>query len=200
MPTLNADYWNQRYLDHDTPWDIGYVSTPLRHVFDKITDKAIHILIPGAGRAHEAIYLHQQGFHNVWVCDWAPEAFAFLRKQAPDFPESNLLIEDFFQLTGQFDLIVEQTFLSALPPAMRPQYVRKVWELQADHGYLIGVLFNEEFSHSGPPYGGNRATYERLFRPYFHLEEWHVATDSIAPRQGRELFLRFRKKSQPDHS
>lgn len=198
MAELNAEYWNNRYLQHDTPWDIGHVSTPLRNLFDHLTNKQVPLLIPGAGRAHEAIYLHQQGFTNVWVCDWAPEAFAFLRKQAPDFPADQLLVQDFFALSGSYELIVEQTFLSALPPALRPRYVRKMWELLTDDGYVAGVLFNEEFEHSGPPYGGTKATYEDLFRPYFHLEEWHEAGDSITPRRGRELFLRFRKKQMPD--
>lgn len=198
MTTLNAEYWNQRYLEKDTPWDIGHVSTPLRHVFDHLDDKALRILIPGAGRAHEALYLHRHGFHNVWVCDWAPRAFSFLRKQAPDFPESHLLAKDFFQLDGTFDLLVEQTFLSALPPVLRPEYVQKVWELLARDGYLTGVLFNEKFERDGPPFGGTQKGYESLFQPYFHLEEWHLAHDSISPRQGRELFLRFRKKHTPD--
>lgn len=198
IPTMDAEYWNQRYREADTPWDIGYVSTPLRHVFDQITNKDLRLLIPGAGRAHEAIYLHQNGFKNVWVCDWAPEAFTFLRREAPDFPLSHMMVCDFFQLDGIFDLVVEQTFFSALTPALRPQYVRKTWELLANDGYLIGVLFNEEFERSGPPYGGNRRLYEDLFRPYFHLEEWHVAQDSIAPRQGRELFMRFRKKARAE--
>lgn len=197
MPKLDADYWNQRYLAHDTPWDIGRISTPLQHLFEQLTDPDIRLLIPGAGRAHEAIYLHRKGFRQVWVCDWAPEAFSFLRKQAPDFPEDHLIVRDFFSLQDTFDILIEQTFFSALPPGRRPDYVQKAWQLLRPNGYLAGLLFNEQFDRPGPPFGGSRAEYEALFQRHFYLEEWHVATDSIAPRSGRELFLRLRKKDLP---
>ena len=89
MPELTADYWNQRYLTENTPWDLGDVSPAIKHFMDRWTDRQARILIPGAGRAYEAVYLHQQGFTNVFVCDWAPEAFHHLQDQAPDFPKDH---------------------------------------------------------------------------------------------------------------
>lgn len=174
---------------------MGMVSPPLRHVFDQFLTPDTRVLIPGAGRAYEAIYLHRAGHPNVWVCDWADEAFAHLRRQVPDFPVDRLLVTDFFELTGTWDLVVEQTFLSALLPAQRPAYVRQVHRLLSDNGHLTGVLFNAPFPHDGPPFGATPEEYAELFEPAFHLEQWHTATDSIAPRRGRELFVRLRKKT-----
>ena len=54
---LDAEYWNNRYISHDFKWDLGEVSDPLKHYFDQLTDTNLHILIPGAGNAHEAEYL-----------------------------------------------------------------------------------------------------------------------------------------------
>ena len=44
---LNSEYWNDKYLNHDFEWDIGYVSTPLKNYIDILTDKNLKILIPG---------------------------------------------------------------------------------------------------------------------------------------------------------
>ncbi|NET31395.1 MAG: methyltransferase domain-containing protein [Cyanothece sp. SIO1E1] len=191
---LSAAYWNQRYRDSNTPWDIGYVSPPLQHFFDQIQDKSLRILIPGAGRAYEALYLHQQGFDQVWVCDWAKESFTYLRKQAPDFPEERLLIGDFFELALEVDLVVEQTFFCALPRERRADYVRKMAQLLSDNGKLMGLLFAAEFPHAGPPFGGSEAEYRELLHTHFEIDQMTLAPDSIKPRLGRELFFVATKK------
>ena len=80
MDKLTREYWNNRYLKGNTGWDIGEVSTPLKDLIDRLSDKNLRILIPGAGRAYEAIYLYKKGFQNVFVCDWAAEAFLHLKK------------------------------------------------------------------------------------------------------------------------
>ena len=122
---LSANYWNERYLNVNTPWDIGTISTPLQNYFDGLADKELRILIPGAGKAHEAIYLHRQGFSNVYVCDWAASAFDLLKEEVPDFPEEHLVVGDFFDLQLPIDLVVEQTFFCAIDPSLRTKYVQK---------------------------------------------------------------------------
>ena len=62
-------FWTNRYQENRTGWDIGYPSTPLKEYFDQLDNKALKILIPGAGNAYEAEYLWQQGFKNVHVLD-----------------------------------------------------------------------------------------------------------------------------------
>ena len=55
MPSQDLDekYWENRYQQKETGWDIGKISTPLKEYFDQITNKNQHILIPGCGRAYE---------------------------------------------------------------------------------------------------------------------------------------------------
>ncbi len=187
--TLSATYWDNRYKDNSTPWDIGYVSPPLKHYFDKIQDKSIRILIPGAGRAYEAIYLHQEGFTNVWVCDWAKESFRHLHAVAPDFPKDHLVVGNFFDLTMEVDLVVEQTFFCALAWSKRTAYVKKMADLLSFRAKLIGLLFANEFPHPGPPFGGTEAEYRDLLQVHFRIEQMELAVDSIKPRLGRELFF-----------
>jgi methyl halide transferase len=192
--TLNPDFWNQRYLDQNTPWDIGGVSPPLQSFLDQIDDNKTSILIPGAGRAYEAIYLHELGFVNVFVCDWAEEIFRFLLEKAPGFPEENLICADFFQLEGQFDLVLEQTFFCAIDPVHRPQYVRKVHQLLKPGGMLAGVLFASGFERPGPPFGGSMEEYRELFNHRFLIDKMEICKNSIRPRAGNEVFFKLIKK------
>jgi len=60
-------YWEDRYKEQQTDWDIGHTSPPLKAYFDQLTDQQLKILIPGAGNAYEAIYLHENNFMHVHV-------------------------------------------------------------------------------------------------------------------------------------
>ncbi|MCB0651820.1 MAG: SAM-dependent methyltransferase [Saprospiraceae bacterium] len=192
-PTIPS-FWEDKYQGQQTPWDIGYASPPLRHYVDQVSDMTQRILIPGAGHAHEAIYLHRRGFENVFVCDWAPTAFKHLDRSCPDFPSAHKLVNDFFKLELSVDLILEQTFFCAIPPSLRPDYARKASELLADGGKLAGVLFSENFTTPGPPFGGTAAEYIQYFEPYFHIRLMESSKKSIKPRLGRELFIELEKK------
>jgi methyl halide transferase len=191
---LNAGYWSNLYKSSDSPWDIGYVSTPLKDYFDKLHNKSISVLIPGAGNAYEAEYLIDSGFRNVYVCDYAPEPLQNFYSRCPSIKKGNLLQKDFFKLTGQFDLIVEQTFFCALERALRPAYFEKMAELLKSGGRLAGVLFNQEFEKQGPPFGGTKQEYLAYIGPAFELVVFEECNNSIKPRQGRELFFILRKK------
>lgn len=190
---LTPTYWNARYAQHNTPWDIGYASPPIKRYIDQLSDKSTRILIPGAGSAYEAIYAYQQGFEQVFVCDWAPRAFDHLRQVAPEFPAGQLIIEDFFQLKIEVDLILEQTFFSAIHPSRRDAYARKTSELLSPGGKIAGLLFAHPFEQEGPPFGGTKAEYERIFAPYFDILQMEISEHSVAPRRGRELFFELRK-------
>ena len=118
-------YWNNRYLSGETGWDLGEVSPPLKHYFDQLNNKDLTILIPGGGNSYEAEYLFKNGFKNVCVCDIAAIPLRNIKNRVPDFPSDQLLNINFFDLKGQFDLIVEQTFFCAINPEMREDYIYK---------------------------------------------------------------------------
>jgi hypothetical protein len=184
-----ASYWSELYQTGRNGWDIGNVSTPLKEYFDQLSNKSIQILIPGAGYAWEAQYLHQLGFTQVFVLDFAKEALEVFRKNNPEFPDKHLIWDDLFRHQGTYDLIVEQTFFCALPRNSRKKYMAKMYELLHPNGLLTGLLFNHEFPSENPPFGGSKAEYLSLFEPVFHLESFETATNSIRPRSGREFFF-----------
>lgn len=68
---LDKTYWEQRYQNGETGWDIGYASPQIIDYFNSINTKEASILIPGCGNAHEAKELLKLGFTNISLIDIA---------------------------------------------------------------------------------------------------------------------------------
>lgn len=190
---FDAAYWQNRWEQSETGWDIGYPSTPLKTYIDQLDNKDILILIPGCGNAHEGIYLHESGFTNVHLVDMAPLALQRFAQQCPTFPQENLICKNFFDLEGAYDLILEQTFFCSLNPALRSDYVIKVSELLKSKGKLVGVLFNIPLFEDHPPFGGNKAEYLKVFGNDFEINVMEEAYNSIPPRAENELFINLQR-------
>jgi SAM-dependent methyltransferase len=192
---LDAAYWEAQYKDKTTGWDLGEVSPPIRAYADTITDKNSHILIPGCGNSYEAEYLLERGFTNITVIDIAPTPVTVLKEKFKNNPNIQIVLGDFFEHHGQYGLIIEQTFFCALPPIMRQKYVWKMHQLLAEEGILAGLLFNRTFE-SGPPFGGSKKEYEKLFAAAFDFIKMEISKKSIAPRANSELFIELKKNRQ----
>lgn len=190
---LDKDFWNTRYAENQTGWDVGAPTTPLKEYIDTLTDKNARILIPGCGKAYEAEYLHQLGFANVFVIDLAPLALEEFSKRVPSFPKAHLIVGNFFEHEGQYDLILEQTFFCAFDPKLRSDYAKKMYELLAPNGKLAGVMFCFELTAEGPPFGGSTAEYQGYFGGLFRIEQMSPCMNSIPPRLGRELWVEMKK-------
>jgi methyl halide transferase len=189
---LDDQYWSTRYQQNLIGWDIGYVSDPIKQYLDQINNKELHILIPGAGNAYEAIYAFQTGFTNVHILDFAFEPLENFRKACPDFPNSQIHQKDFFEFSGKFDLIIEQTFFCALQPCRRGDYARHCYDLLNLGGKVVGVLFDRDFE-GGPPFGGNSSEYYAVFSEVFTEVSIEPCYNSIPQRKGAEVFIQLTK-------
>ena len=192
---FDKSYWETKYSNDQTGWDIGYISTPLQSYIDQIKNKKISILIPGAGNAYEAEYLFNNEFSNVSIMDIAEQPLIKLKNRIPGIEDKFLLHEDFFDHKGSYDLIIEQTFFCALDPNLRRDYAIKINELLGVNGKLVGVLFNTTFSPGVPPFGGNIEDYQKLFSEYFNIRKLTPCYNSILPRREQEVFINFEKKN-----
>lgn len=194
MEKLDATYWNNKYLNQETGWDIGEISTPLKAYIDQLENKNLSILIPGCGKGYEVGYLLEKGFTNITVVDIAAEATRNLKEKYAEHIDKSLQImtQDFFETYGRFDLILEQTFFCALHPSLRPAYVDKVFQLLKPGGKLAGVLFNRHFEEN-PPYGGSIKEYRQLFGLTFALRVMEPCYNSIPPRKNAEVFIILQK-------
>jgi len=190
---LNQDFWNQRYENGQTGWDLGEACPAFVHYFSQDRNRDHAILIPGAGNAHEADMLLKLGYTHLTIVDIAPTVVARLKEKYADRPEIQILCGDFFLHEGSYDLILEQTFFCALDPSLRSAYVEKMAELLKPGGLLLGVLFDRDFE-GGPPFGGHAEEYRALFTPYFELLDFSTCIRSASPRAGSELFIRMRKR------
>jgi SAM-dependent methyltransferase len=188
----SSKYWSKRYLQNQIGWDCGKISTPLKEYIDQLTDRNLKILIPGCGNAYEGEYLWSQGFKNVYILDFAPEAIENFKKIAPNFPSENIIEKDFFDHVDHYDLILEQTFFCAINPTKRIEYAEHCSDLLYKKGKLVGVLFNREFE-GGPPFGGHFEDYHDIFSSYFGKVNMEPCYNSIKPRIGTELFIRLVK-------
>jgi thiopurine S-methyltransferase len=68
-----------------------------------------------------------------------------------------------------------------------------MYDLLVPKGKLVGLLFNFDFSASGPPFGGSQSEYEKLFSPLFKIKSMNLCYNSVAPRSGNELFFIIEK-------
>ena len=159
MEQLDKNYWDSRYQNAQTGWDLGAASGPLQNYIDQLDNKDLRILIPGCGNAYEAEHLLNRGFKNITLIDISPS------------------------------LVMEQTFMCALDPSLRQAYAQKMHSLLDDNGKIAGLLFGVEFEKAGPPFGGSAEEYRQLFTPYFNIKTMEKAYNSVKPRQGNELFI-----------
>ena len=189
---LTKDYWNNRYQNEETGWDLKMASPPLQAYIDQMTNKNQRILIPGCGSGYEAEYLAKSGFQDITVVDFAPLVVEKMKTKMSDFQSISIICEDFFAHTGEYDLILEQTFFCALNPSLRSQYVQKMSELLKPSGRLVGVLFGVQFPNN-PPFGGSKEEYEQLFSDNFLIKTLAPCYNSVKPRMGNELFFEFLK-------
>ena len=200
MENVNqAQFWQQRYEQDNIGWDMGQVSPPLKAYIDQLPESAKEqaILVPGAGNAYEVGYLHEQGFTNVTLVDFAAAPIAAFAERYPDFPAKHLICADFFELSPeqyQFDWVLEQTFFCAINLSRRDEYVQQMAALLKPNGKLIGLLFDKDFGRDEPPFGGTKDEYQQRFATHFDIDIMEPSYNSHPARQGSELFIKMHVK------
>ncbi|HAW05571.1 MAG TPA: SAM-dependent methyltransferase [Saprospirales bacterium] len=191
---FDEQYWTERYDAGKDGWDLGCISPPIKEYIDQLTNKDIKILIPGAGNSHEAEYIHNQGFTNLYVCDISNVPLDNLKERVTTFPIDNLIHGNFFEIQDKFDLVLEQTFFCALNPSLRQDYIEQMSKIIKPNGNLIGLLFSMEFDREGPPFGGVINNYKAMFSKKFDIRVITPCTNSIESRMGSELFINMRPR------
>ncbi|MFU1856727.1 methyltransferase domain-containing protein [Sphingobacterium sp. NGMCC 1.201703] len=191
---LNKEYWDSRYKNRETGWDIGYASPALIEYAETVIPKEASILIPGCGNAYEAKALLESGFENITLLDIAPTLVHQVQKNFGEAAQVRVICQDFFEHGEKYDYILEQTFFCALDPSLRKKYSNKIAELLHPNGILAGLLFNREFDSEGPPFGGKKSGYQQLFQKDFHILKMEDCSNSIPQRQGSELFIVLKRK------
>lgn len=113
-------FWEQRFLEHQLPWDRGSPSPQLQRWLDDGTlRRGDSVAVPGCGAGHEVLPLARAGLH-VTAIDYAHGAIDLLgrRLEAAADVEATLLQADVLEWLppARLDAVYEQTCLCALHP------------------------------------------------------------------------------------
>ena len=192
---MDQEYWDFRWKNKQTGWDLGRPSPPIIEYFTQVPNKNLSILIPGCGNAYEAEELSNMGFKRITLLDISSKAVENIKSRFTDNPNVAIHHQDYFHHDVQYDVIVEQTFFCALPRNKRLDYIKKTSELLKPNGKVIGLLFNKEFDSEDPPFGGTLQEYHKLFSKEFDIKRLETCYNSITPRLSWELFFIFIKRS-----
>ena len=203
MPDFSKDtsddaktVWEQRYRSDDIPWEKGYAAPPLAEILSKqkLTGR---VLVPGCGFGHDVRLLAQAGTVPLGL-DISPYAID-KAKSYNQVAKEKYEVGDFFSLhesgCSKFDWIFEHTFLCAIDPTLRGDYVHSAFRLLKDNGHLAAVFFIHIEDPEGPPYPISSEEVDQLFHPKFDtLEQW-VPKSAYPGREGREEVRIIRRKT-----
>jgi SAM-dependent methyltransferase len=187
------DFWTVRYAAGKTPWDFGGVPSALKSFLARSSFPG-RVLIPGCGSGYELQAFHDAGYDVIGI-DFSPAAVEHAKRVLGHLGE-RVILGDFFTYDfGErpFDLAYERTFLCAMAPPRWPDYVRRMSELLALGGKLIGVFLFGERQSAGPPFPIGDTEAEQLFKTCFQLVRSEAVTDSLPLFRDLERWQEWRK-------
>jgi hypothetical protein len=183
--TSVPNYWENRYLKNDTPWDAGKVPKAIKEYLENTQDTG-RVLVPGCGSAHEVRAFAEAGF-DVLAIDFSPAAVKIAKQTLETWHE--VVIEgDFFSFKYDdrpFDIMYERAFLTALPRTLRTQYAKRIADLLRVGGQIIGFYFYSE-EEEGPPFGLKQGELSTMFGNTFTCVADKEVEDSVPFFAGRE--------------
>jgi methyl halide transferase len=189
--------WEELYQKGETRWEKGGPSLPLKEYLAarKLQGRT---LVPGCGRGHEVALAVEHGLDATGL-DIAPTAVKEARERYPHLAERFVLGSLFdppAAMRGAFDVVLEHTCMSALPPTLRMDYRRGIDLTLRRDGLLVGVWYiNPDLDpgEEGPPYPFSVADLTALFADGYEILEDYVPKVSFDGREGRERLRVLRK-------
>jgi SAM-dependent methyltransferase len=196
----DSKQWDQRFIDQDTPWDLGEVSPTLAGL-----EKSLELVpgssafIPGCGAGWDALHFARLG-HKVSVVDWSNIALEDLRVLCRrEELDMEVLCSNFFEVPKSwywtFDVWLEHTFFCAVNPKDWELYVQMSLNLLKAKSHFIACFFVAEDPQKPPPIGSMEAdptnppffvTEKRvreLFEPHFEIIKFGP-TEYPHPKRG----------------
>lgn len=191
--------WDEIYRKGEVFWNKGAPSPPLKQYLERHEVRG-RALVPGCGHGHEVALAVQHGIDAIGL-DIAPTGIAEARALYPQIAE-RFVVGDVFnpapELRGAFDLILEHTCLSGLPPALRTDYRRGLDLMLKPGGLLIGVWFispHLDPGEEGPPFAFPVPELTALFADGYEIVDDYVPDVSFASRVGQERVRVLRRRA-----
>lgn len=158
--------WELLYRDHDVkglPWYIPDLDYDFEQALIDLGITKGDVLDLGTGPGTQAIALAEMGF-NVTATDISQSAIdkakaALSITVAGHLHETKEIKVDFrvddivdTDLIGKYDVILDRGCFHVLPPGSRHEYVRAVYDLLREGGYLLLKCFSHEQEGTEGPY------------------------------------------------
>jgi methyl halide transferase len=185
------------YQKGEVYWDKGAPAPAMKQYLERHLVRG-RALVPGCGRGHEVALAVEHGLDATGL-DIAPTGVAEARARYPNLAE-RFVIGDFFdpprEMRGAFDIVLEHTCMSALPPAMRADYRRGIDLTLRRGGLLTGVWFINpalDPGEEGPPYPFSVADLTALFADGYEIVDDYVPDVAFTGREGRERLRVLRR-------
>ena len=192
-------FWNKRYLDYNTAWDIGGPTPILTNYLIK-NKKIGKVCVLGCGNGHDALEFARYN-NEVYAVDFAEQALNNLNEASnKNSLRINLVNEDIFDLHNNydtfFDLVFEYTCFCAIDPERRKEYFDVVHGILKKDGLLFAIFIplDKEINRDGPPFGVDLKQIEKMISNKFEIIENKFSDLSIKPRKDREKLVILKKK------
>lgn len=191
--------WEQCYRKGEVFWNKGAPSPPLRQYLERHPVRG-RTLVPGCGHGHEVALAAEFGLDATGL-DIAPSGVAEARAIYPHLAE-RFVVGDLFdppaEMRGAFDVVLEHTCMSGLPPSLRASYRRGIDLTLRPGGLLIGIWFiNPELDpgDEGPPYPLSVPDLTALFAEGYEIADDYVPDVAFDTRVGRERVRVLRRNA-----
>ena len=189
--------WEADYQRKTDGWDLAGPTPALKRLASSGKYPAGRMLVPCAGRGHDAREFARHGF-SVMAVDFSPYAVQEMERLAEPEAPVEILQHDMFQLPhqldGSFDYVLQYTCFCAIDPKRRTDYADLVARLLKPAGIYIDLAFPLDGRAGGPPFAVSVPEIVRLFEGRgFGLISQEKPDDSVSPRRQAEQLLVFRK-------
>jgi hypothetical protein len=196
--------WDADYARQTAGWDLGAPTPVFKRIAGGGRFPPGRMLVPGAGRGHDAREFARHGF-QVTAVDFSEEAVREMQRLTDPAAPLEILQHDLFtlphELDQSFDYILEYTCFCAIDPARRAEYADLVTRLLKPAGMYIDLAFPLDGRSGGPPFAVTDAEVLDLFQTRgFELVSREKPADSVRPRRGAEELFIFQKVPRPPRS
>ncbi|MSU36081.1 MAG: methyltransferase domain-containing protein [Pedosphaera sp.] len=189
--------WDEMYQKGEVFWDKGAPAPAMKQYLERQTVRG-RALVPGCGRGHEVALAVEHGLDATGL-DIAPTGVAEARALYPQLTErfvTGNLFDPPETMRGAYDVVLEHTCMSALPPTLRADYRRGIDQTLRIGGLLIGVWFINpalDPGEEGPPFPFRVADLTALFADGYEIVEDYVPDVAFPGREGRERLRVLRR-------
>lgn len=166
---MQPDFWHERWQSGQIGFHLAEPNPRLIAHWDATAGSARRVLVPLCGKSVDLAWLAARGHDVVGVelSELAAEAFFAERGIVPTITADGpfrvfrherlaIAVGDFFAATpsalhGAFDAVYDRAAMIAMPPELRPSYVKTLVGLLAETANLLLVTLDFDAA-SGPPF------------------------------------------------